>query len=105
MARSRRGRGGGRPWQQPPSNDDDDRDPFAHLRDGLRRTEHRRGTAWTVQPISAARALKAYACPGCGRDVAPGVAHVAVWRADFVLGDEQALDGRRHWHTHCWKIA
>lgn len=58
-----------------------------------------------MQPISAERAVKVYACPGCGRDIAPGIAHVAVWRADFVLGDSHALDGRRHWHRHCWDIA
>ncbi|KAB1647926.1 hypothetical protein [Pseudoclavibacter endophyticus] len=72
--------------------------------EGARRTEQRGGVAWTVQPISAARAQKPYSCPGCARSIQPGIAHVAVWRADFVLGDAQALDGRRHWHTHCWRI-
>jgi hypothetical protein len=72
---------------------------------GWRRTEVRRGVAWTVQPISAANAQKSYVCPGCGREIPPGVEHVAVWRADGVLGDAADLEGRRHWHTHCWKIA
>ena len=115
MPRSnRRRRGAGRPWEargragaaRPGSGGrDDDGDAFAHLLEGTRRTEHRRGASWTVQPISAARALKTSACPGCGRAIDPGVAHVAVWRSDFVLGDDHALDGRRHWHTHCWSIA
>lgn len=72
---------------------------------GWRRTETRRGASYTVQPISAANARKSYVCPSCGREIAPGVEHVAVWRADGVLGDESDLAGRRHWHTHCWRIA
>jgi hypothetical protein len=58
-----------------------------------------------VQPVSAAQALKEYVCPGCGRVVAPGAAHVVVWRADGVLGDAADLAARRHWHTGCWRIA
>lgn len=72
---------------------------------GWKRTEHRRGAEWTVQPVSAAQATKTYTCPGCGRTVDPGVAHVVVWRADGVLGDAADLAGRRHWHTGCWRIA
>jgi hypothetical protein len=37
--------------------------------------------------------------------VLPGVAHVVVWRADGVLGDDADLASRRHWHNHCWSIA
>lgn len=103
MARSRRSRRG-RPWHSP-GGSDDERDDLAHLLDGARRTDVRRGASWTVQPIPPMRAQKTYACPGCGRSIEPGVGHVAVWRADFVLGDEHALDGRRHWHTHCWRVA
>jgi hypothetical protein len=72
---------------------------------GWKRTETRRGVAWTVQPVSAAQAQKSYLCPGCGRMVAEGVAHVVVWRADGVLGDEADLAARRHWHQHCWRMA
>ncbi|MBD7956593.1 hypothetical protein H9651_02970 [Microbacterium sp. Sa4CUA7] len=71
---------------------------------GWRRTEVRRGVEWTVQPVSASQALKTYTCPGCGRNIEPGVAHVVVWRADGVLGDEAALADRRHWHQQCWRI-
>jgi len=72
---------------------------------GWKRTEVRRGLEWTVQPVTAAQAGKSYVCPGCGRGVATGVAHLVVWRADGVLGDQADLAGRRHWHTHCWRIA
>ena len=51
-----------------------------------------------MQPISAAQALKPYRCPGCGGVVEQGVAHVVVWRADGVLGDQADLEARRHWH-------
>jgi hypothetical protein len=72
---------------------------------GWRRTESRRGREWNVQPVSEERAAKEYVCPGCGRGVLPGVAHLVVWRADGVLGDAADLGARRHWHTSCWRTA
>ncbi len=72
---------------------------------GWKRTEVRRGAQWSVQPIAATQAVKSYVCPGCGREVSVGTAHLVVWRADGVLGDEADLAARRHWHTHCWRIA
>ncbi len=83
-----------------PSGDDS----FERLLAGWKRTETRRGVEWTVQPVSAAGAQKPYLCPGCGRTIAPGTAHVVTWRADGVLGDAADLAARRHWHTHCWRI-
>lgn len=80
-------------------------DQLEHLRDGWRRTEVRRGISYTVQPISAPRALKDYVCPGCPNAIEAGVAHVVVWRAEGILGDEHALAARRHWHNHCWRMA
>ena len=79
-------------------------DSLDRLLAGWKRTETRRGVTWTVQPVNAAAAQKTYTCPGCGREVAPGVAHVVVWRADGVLGDAADLAARRHWHTTCWRI-
>lgn len=72
---------------------------------GWRRTEHRRGAAWNVQPVTGAQAVKAYSCPGCGQQIAPGTAHLVAWRADGVLGDEADLAARRHWHVRCWKLS
>lgn len=46
----------------------------------------------TVQPFAA---VKAYACPGCGHEIAPGVGHLVV----VPLG---AASERRHWHNGCW---
>lgn len=71
---------------------------------GWKRTEVRRGAEWNVQPVSPASAVKEYACPGCSVPIAPGTAHLVVWRADGVMGDASDLAARRHWHTHCWKI-
>lgn len=71
---------------------------------GHRRTEVKRGATWTVQPISEANALKGYSCPGCLGTIDPGIAHVAVWRQDGILGDNADIEARRHWHAHCWKI-
>jgi hypothetical protein len=76
---------------------------FERLLSGWKRTEVKRGVAWTVQPVSSTQAQKDYTCPGCGRAVAAGVAHVVTWRTDGVLGDAADLAARRHWHAACWK--
>jgi hypothetical protein len=95
VARSRRRR---------PARPDVD-DSLDRLLSSWKRSEVRRGAEWTVQPISAAQAQKDYICPGCSRTVESGTAHLVVWRADGVLGDAADLAARRHWHTHCWRIA
>jgi hypothetical protein len=66
----------------------------ASKRDGL----------WNVQPLAAASATKVYVCPGCGLDIAAGVAHTVTWRADGIMGEADDLAARRHWHVHCWRI-
>lgn len=68
------------------------------------RTETKRDGLWNVQPQSATSAVKEYTCPGCGLVIEPGVAHVVAWRADGLFGEADDLAGRRHWHSHCWKI-
>ncbi len=80
-------------------------DSFERMLAGWKRTETRRGAQWTVQPVSAAQAVKTYACPGCARLIEPGTAHLVVWRADGVLGDAADVAARRHWHTGCWKVS
>ncbi|MCM3778966.1 hypothetical protein [Microbacterium hydrocarbonoxydans] len=82
----------------------DAEDSLERLLSSWKRTETRRGADWTVQPVSSVQAQKEYSCPGCGRVIAPGTAHVVVWRADGVLGDAADLAARRHWHSHCWRI-
>ncbi|WP_390280158.1 hypothetical protein [Gulosibacter bifidus] len=77
----------------------------ARLQQGMRRVEVRRGHEYTVAPIRAERALKVYTCPGCHGEIPEGVAHVVVWRADSIWGDDAAIADRRHWHNHCWKVA
>jgi hypothetical protein len=54
---------------------------------------------WTVRRIPGGAATKAYRCPGCDQEIAPGVAHVVVWPADGGGG----LADRRHWHNGCWR--
>jgi len=71
---------------------------------GSLHSESRRGGLWNVQPISAASASKAYICPGCGLEIAPGTPHLVAWRADGLMGEADDLAARRHWHPHCWKI-
>ncbi|MDQ0645703.1 hypothetical protein [Microbacterium murale] len=80
-------------------------DSFDRLLAGWKRSESRQGREWSVQPISAMQAQKDYICPGCGGVIAAGIAHQVVWRADGVLGDAADLAARRHWHTHCWRMA
>ncbi len=79
-------------------------DSFERMLAGWKRTEMRRGVEWTVQPVTGSQAGKSYSCPGCGRTIDQGVAHVVAWRADGVLGDQADLAARRHWHTKCWEI-
>lgn len=95
MARSRR--------RRPDATHADE--SFDRLLAGWKRTETRRGREWTVQPVSAIKAVKEYRCPGCARSVPPGTAHLVIWRADGVMGEAADLAERRHWHTHCWSIA
>ena len=67
-------------------------------------TESKRDGVWNVQPLAVASATKYYLCPGCGLDIAPGVAHTVTWRADGLMGEQNDLADRRHWHLHCWRI-
>jgi hypothetical protein len=71
---------------------------------GRLRTEGKRDGVWNVQPQSASSAVKSYVCPGCGREIAPGTAHVVTWRADGLMGEADDLAARRHWHAQCWRI-
>lgn len=83
---------------------DDDPGEFRPLATATR-DEVRRGRTYHVQPSGQASAEKSYVCPGCGREIGPGVAHLVVWRADGVLGDAADLAARRHWHMQCWRLA
>lgn len=80
-------------------------DDFGHLLGSGRRTEHKIGSEWTVQSVPASRALKLYVCPDCVHPITPGTAHLVVWRNDHLFGDEAAVNDRRHWHEHCWRLA
>ncbi|HKT57881.1 MAG TPA: hypothetical protein VJR25_14045 [Microbacterium sp.] len=88
-----------RPRPQP------DGDALERMILGWKRTEVRGGVEWYVQPMPASRSEKAYTCPGCGRQIAPGAAHLVAWRADGIMGDAADLAARRHWHTACWKVS
>lgn len=85
------------------SDDSDDRD-LSRALIGSKTTQPKRDGLWNVQPLSAAGALKAYVCPGCGLEIEPGVAHTVAWRADGIMGEADDLAARRHWHLHCWRI-
>jgi len=75
------------------------------LRTGYRRTETKRGTRYTVQPIGANNALKDYRCPGCNQIITPGTAHLVAWEEESIRGSNRGVEDRRHWHNHCWRIA
>jgi len=55
------------------------------------------GYDYEVRPVSAARAVKTYRCPGCDHEIRIGTAHVVVMPIDV-----GGVDDRRHWHTACW---
>ncbi|MET4582037.1 hypothetical protein ABIE21_001527 [Conyzicola nivalis] len=84
--------------------DDDDDFDISRALSGRRRTESKRDGLWNVQPVAAVSATKYYTCPACGLQIAPGIAHTVTWRADGLMGEDDDLAARRHWHLHCWKI-
>lgn len=96
MPRSNRPRRGGR--------DDDEELDLSRALIAHKRVETKRDGEWNVQPLSASNATKVYTCPGCGLEIAPGIAHTVTWRADGLMGEADDLAGRRHWHAHCWRI-
>ncbi len=92
-----------RPRGRRPGEDENEIDLSRALL-GRLSTESKRDGVWNVQPLAAASATKYYLCPGCGLEIAPGVAHTVTWRADGLMGEQNDLADRRHWHLHCWRI-
>lgn len=74
------------------------------LAHGGARIETRRGAEWYVRNVPSARAVKEYRCPGCETAISAATAHLVVWSADHLFGDEAAVRDRRHWHAHCWRL-
>lgn len=93
-----------RPRGRPRGSGDDDPIDLSRALLGRAVRASKRDGEWNSQPLAAASATKHYVCPGCGGDIAPGVAHVVTWRADGLMGEAEDLAARRHWHAHCWKI-
>ena len=64
---------------------------------------------WVVRPVPGAATGKSYRCPGCDQEIRPGIPHVVTWPAFVRDSDldpwdvDSAADGRRHWHTACWR--
>lgn len=54
------------------------------------------GADFVVRRVQPYQATKAYRCPGCDHEIAPGAGHVVAWR-------EGEPDDRRHWHAPCWQ--
>jgi len=50
---------------------------------------------YSVRSVSGEKS-KAYICPGCQQTIRPGTPHLVVM-------PEDDMEGRRHWHTHCWQ--
>jgi hypothetical protein len=54
---------------------------------------------WAIIPGATVRAVtgdKPYRCPGCQQMIRPGLPHL-------VVVEEDDVEGRRHWHTPCWR--
>ena len=67
----------------------------------MQRSETHPDGEWVVRRVTGAAATRAYVCPGCSQEIPPATPHVVVWQADGLMGQEAALDQRRHWHTPC----
>lgn len=98
MARNRRPNKYLRGAQDPPRD-------VTRLAYGGARKEARRGADWFVRDIPAHRAEKSYRCPVCSNEVPIGQAHVVAWQAEHFFGDDASVRDRRHFHTHCWRLA
>lgn len=72
-------------------------------RSGIARRESAPDGDWIVRTMTARNAEKTYVCPGCSRDVLPGIAHLVVWKDDHIFGGSAGLAERRHWHSNCWQ--
>lgn len=49
-----------------------------------------------VRRMQPYEAVKEYTCPGCNREIPPGMGHT-------VTVPKDAPDLRRHWHHACWQ--
>lgn len=61
----------------------------------------RDGNEYKVHHIHSG--TKQYVCPGCNGVIAVGESHEVVWTEDTILGAQFGIEGRRHWHTSCWR--
>jgi len=59
------------------------------------------GEEYTVRQVRGSE--KSYRCPGCDQLITPGTEHVVAWRTEHLLGQQAAMDDRRHWHRSCWQ--
>lgn len=64
----------------------------------------RRGREWFAREVPAHRAEKTYRCPECGLAIPQGQAHIVAWSAEHLFGDAAAVQDRRHYHAHCWRL-
>jgi hypothetical protein len=54
---------------------------------------------WACADDASVRAVtgdKPYLCPGCQHTIRAGVQHL-------VVVESEDVEGRRHWHTECWR--
>lgn len=65
--------------------------------------ESKRAGEFHVRPVTGARSVKTYTCPGCHRPITPATPHLVVWPVERSLLSADALEERRHWHTACWR--
>lgn len=59
------------------------------------------GLPYQVQTVGPSD--RAFTCPGCGRQVGPGVEHIVAWPEEAPYGQQTGAEARRHWHTSCWR--
>ena len=85
------------------------RRPSKHLREprpllggGSQRKVVRGGVEYIARNVPAQRAEKAYTCPGCAHQVAPGTPHVVAWPVPPPLGADGGPEARRQGHAPCW---
>ncbi|MDR1861953.1 MAG: hypothetical protein LBQ41_02910 [Candidatus Ancillula sp.] len=68
---------------------------------GGSRVETKQGVSYTLRRTMEGSSV--YKCPGCNREIPSGEASWTVIKNDHILGEQAAIDERRHWHDSCWK--
>lgn len=68
---------------------------------GGEKVETKHGKDYSVRKTFEGSSI--YKCPYCNNTINYGETSLTVIEKNHILGDQAAIDERRHWHESCWK--